>query len=164
MTAWALNFGNYTHTFTVALVSQDLAANTSIISRTYTIHRNTSASYGAWGTQTLTGAAGTAFSVPTTFDFRSTADLGINLGNVTIAHDSSGNASVACSATWPYHTSGMPGGTLGGTLVLPQIPRYSNDYYTGSAWDGDFLDVWDGSAWKQQIVEVWSGSAWVRQQ
>lgn len=163
-------FGNYTHYLAMVEALVDAPNNRSLVDYTAWIHRDTSAANGAWGSKTGTGSfsgdasGGTSFSAPTTFDFRNYADLTIATGSFWVTHQADGTGSASGSFTWPYHTAGMPGGTVYEGITLTPITRFSHDYYTGAAWDGDFLDVFVDGVWKQQIVEAWDGSAWVRQQ
>ena len=122
--------GNYTHTLSASVVSQDVAANTSDVHYAYVITRNVAAGSGAFATSpinfkvTLNSATDTEGH---TFDFRTVASVEVVSGTRTITHSADGTKTISGSFDGPesFVSAGMPETTGSGTLTLPTIPRAS---------------------------------------
>lgn len=122
--------GNYTHTLSASVTSQNIAANTSTVSYSYVITRNVAAGSGAFATSpvnfgvTLNGVNDTEGH---TFDFRTSSTLIATSGTRTVTHNTDGTKTISGAFTGPqsFVSSGMPETSGSGTLTLPTIPRAS---------------------------------------
>lgn len=126
MATFSGTFGNYTHTLTVNVASQNVANNTTTLNWSYAIHRNVGAGSGSWnydGINWSVSINGSGWSGKTGFDFRDYADLLVATGSLNVVHNSDGNKTISSSAFWGYNTSNFPGGTVSGNMALPRIPK-----------------------------------------
>lgn len=133
----AVTNGNYTHNLYVDLVSQDIGANTSVVSYSYQIVRNVSAANGSWwgspGRDFSVGIDGLLDTENKTHDFRSSQVLTAVTGSKTVSHNADGTKSIYSSFDGPltYVSAGFPRTSGGGWFTLPTIPRASTPTVTG---------------------------------
>lgn len=161
MATYQAVLGNYTHRLVVVESSSDPAANTSLIAWSYTIIRNVSAANGAFGTKSWNiSIAGTPYSGTTSFDFRNYVELVIALGTLTVAHNPDGTKTINSWAYWPPHTTGMPGGTVGGDLTLTTLPRNRAKVGIDGEWEDCELFVGVNGEWKMAQPFVGVDDTW----
>lgn len=128
MAEFTATSGSYTTTLTVNQTSQDVASNTSVLTYSLTLKKNSG--YGLWNNNSCPWSItinGTTVSGTFTYDFRNYSSLTLK-GNTTISvpHNSDGTKSVSVSASvnmdnTPYVYTMSPSGTL----TLTTIPRAS---------------------------------------
>lgn len=125
-------FGNYTHFITVDLVSQNIANNTSVIRWSFYIRHDKFT--GAWGTASWSGKVNNVNKSGTkSYDFGGSTDqIKIATGTQTVAHNSNGTKAIGLQFSWPWQTSGMPGGYTSGVINIKTIPRKSYSTYSPS--------------------------------
>lgn len=150
----------------VVLDSQDYAANTSTVTRRLYIQKGSG--FGKF-TGYSCGWASTVGAVRSGsiggYNFGGYSQLTLDAGTEVIAHNSDGTKTltVAGSFTETDPDPELGNGAVGGSFVLPRIPRF------GKRWDGSAEVAiatamrWDGTA-EVPLTEAyrWDGSAEVR--
>lgn len=120
--------GSYTTRLTVTQTSQDVASNTSVLTYSLTLIKNSG--YGLWNNDSCPWSItinGTTVSGTFTYDFRNYSSLTLK-GNTTISvpHNSDGTKTVACSASVDMDNSSYVSVMKpSGNLTLTTIPRAS---------------------------------------
>lgn len=120
--------GSYTTRLTVTQTSQDVASNTSVLTYSLTLIKNSG--YGLWNNDSCPWSItinGTTVSGTFTYDFRNYSSLTLK-GNTNISapHNSDGTKTVACSASVDMNNSSYVSVmSPSGTLTLDTIPRAS---------------------------------------
>lgn len=120
--------GSYTTRLTVTQTSQDVASNTSVLTYSLTLIKNSG--YGLWNNDSCPWSItinGTTVSGTFTYDFRNYSSLTLK-GNTTISvpHNSDGTKTVTCSASVDMDNSSYVSVMKpSGNLTLTTIPRAS---------------------------------------
>ena len=129
MAEYTATSGSYTTTLTVTEGAYDVANNTSPVTFTLTLKKNSGT--GLWNNDSCPWSIninGTSYSGTFTYDFRSYSSLTLKGStNQTITHDGDGTKSISVSASvnmdnTPYVYTMSPSGTL----TLTTIPRASD--------------------------------------
>lgn len=129
MAEYTATSGSYTTTLTVTEGAYDIASNTSPVTFTLTLKKNSGT--GLWNNDSCPWSIninGTSYSGSFTYDFRNYSSLTLKSSTTqTITHDSDGTKSISVSASvnmdnTPYVYTMSPSGTL----TLATIPRASD--------------------------------------
>lgn len=129
MAEYTATSGSYTTTLTVTEGAYDVASNTSPVTFTLTLNKNSGT--GLWNNNSCPWSIninGTSYSGSFTYDFRNYSSLTLKSSTTqTITHDSDGTKSISVSASvnmdnTPYVYTMSPSGTI----TLATIPRASD--------------------------------------
>ena len=166
MTDWYGTFngnGNYRLKVSVALLSQDIATNTSTLSRAVSVQKTGGSGYStgnsncSWG-DVIDGVAHSGGWGP--YDFGGISELPLSASTQVVTHNADGSKSVNVqgSATDPNNFGYTDIGSQ--TLVLPSIPRGPKVEFGGAWAQGLVLPEFNG-AWATGLMYAEFNGAWV---
>ncbi len=143
-----------------ALVSQDIAANTSQVYARLIVRKLSGTGFWTLDDQPWSvDFGGHLASGVFTYDFRDYTELILWQDTITHTHNADGTRTVAYSGTAAMDTP--PGGsaTAPGSLILPRIPRGPR-VKVGAVWRHTVAYVNDGGTWKIALPHVKESGTW----
>jgi len=152
----------YTLRLTATQGTQNIAANTSQVAWSLVAIRDTGTGYFS-GSPTTWSAniGGVAYSGSVaSYDFTVNSSITIASGTATVAHNTDGTKTAACTGTWNANNAPqLAPGTASGNLALTRIPRGPKVEFNG-AWVPSITYVEFNGAWVQALVYAEFNGAW----
>lgn len=130
---------SYTLRLQVDQVSQNIEANTSTVSWSLRIIKNTGTGRWSYFTKSWSvniGGQGASGTIPN-YDFRNYTELVLGSGTFVIAHNADGTQTISNSGTFTDTNVNIGSGTASGSLALTTIPRASTPTFSASSVDAD---------------------------
>ena len=129
-------FSTRPHTLrlTVTQTSQDIAANTSLVSWSLVAIKHPSySSYSFYANPWAVTINGSSGSGTWTYDFRSVSSVTLASGSITVPHNADGTKTISVSAS--ATGSSIGDASVSGTLTLTTIPRASTPTFSANPVD-----------------------------